>query len=411
VLKHESRDASRSTTLPAGLMEGLRQLHWPTLLSGVALGLAFMQVLVARTVTTRVDQLAREVAQTRQQVAALAGSHDDVNRTNDLLSLLNRQRDELRHANESVAELRRLRARVGQEGTQLTESMGVLDRIRKLQSEIVAQIPQLDQSTRAVAAATALQKRVSEMARSLPAQAAGIAEAEASLAQLADLKQRVLNFNSDLPAAREQLEGLAVLMKGLANSNDKMLLAKAAASELLAMKNMLIVESEDIDRSQRNAEQLIGLNDTLMQAKQIQVDEAANNLNAMIKIQQRLAGQTRMIAGNVDNLDLLADFQLVLGEQLGKMDGLRRQLTDLVLMESSIARAAQTLAPLAQLGTMKNLDEEEVREAARVILNRRASRSDTTRTADGAAGDVISISSPDEVFEEPARPAPVPPTE
>lgn len=411
MLHHESRDASRSTTLSSGLMESLRQLNWPTLMSGIALGLLLMQLLVARTVTTRVDQLAREVAQTRQQVAALAGSRDDVNRTNDLLALLNRQREELKNANESVAELRRLRARVGQEGAQLAESINVLDRVRKLQADLIAQVPQLDQAMRAIASASALQKRVAEMSRALPAQAAGIAEAEASLAALADLKQRVLNFASDMPAAREQLEGLAVLMKGLVSGSDKMLQAKTTASELMTMKNMLMVESEDIDRSQRNAEQLISLNDTLSAARQIHVDEAANNLHAMIKMQQQLAGQTRTISESVQNLDLMADFQIVLGEQLGKIDGLRRQLTDLVLMESSIARAAQTLAPLAQLGTMNSVDENEVREAARVILNRRANRTDMTRTAGGAAGEVISISSPDAVFEEPARPAPVPPTE
>jgi hypothetical protein len=410
VLNHESRDASRPMT-PPGLMEALRQLNWPTLMSGVALGLLLMQVLVARTVTTRVDQLAREVAQTRQQVAALAGSHDDVSRTNDLLSLLNRQREELKNANESVAELRRMRARVGQEGAQLTESLSVFDRIRRLQAEIVAQIPQIEQSSKAIAAATALQNRVAEMSRGLPSQAAGIAEAEAALAELGGLKQRVLDFAADMPAAHEQLEGLAVLMKGLANGSEKMLQAKTVASELMTMKNMLMVEGDDIDRSQRTAEQLIGLNDTLMQARQIQVDEAANNLHAMLKMQQQLAGQTRIIAQSVENLDLLADFQVVLGEQLGKIDGLRRQLTDLVLMESSIARAAQTLAPLAQLGTMNSVDADDVREAARVILNRRANRSEMTRTADGAAGDVISVSSPEEVFEEPARPAPVPPTE
>jgi hypothetical protein len=403
------------------LISRIQQIHWPTLISGLAMGLALMQVLVARTVTTRIDHLARDIASTRHQLVALAGSADDVGRTNDLLHRLSLQRDQIKSANESLLDLRRLQSEIARESARFDASRNVLDHMGKLQSDLIAQRPKTDAAIASVTAATALQSRIQELSAGLPAQAAGIADAETVVTQLSTLKQQVLDQQPHLDIARQQLDGLALLARGLATGAEQMLEAKTAASELVAMKNMLMLESEGLDRSRNSAEQLVGLNEKLSDVPQIRIDEARNNLHAMIELQQGLSGQTRAIAENVQNLDLLVDFQSVLGEQMGNLDGLRRQLTELVLMESTIARAARTLAPLAELGNMRGLGEQELRDAARVILDRRSSRSNATRLAEGtdavetggAVADhgVMTVSSPDDVFEPAARPTPAPPVE
>jgi hypothetical protein len=174
---------------------------------------------------------------------------------------------------------------------------------------------------------------------------------------------------------------------------------------------MLTIESDGVERSHRMAEQLIALNDTLGVTRHIHIDEARNNLQAMIQVSQELAGQTQTIAESVENLELLADFQTVLNEQLGQIEGVRRQLTELVLMESMMARAARALAPLAELGNMRGLDEQEMRDAARVILDRRTSRTPTSTRMAEKESEVISVSSPDDVFDAASRPVPIPPAE
>jgi hypothetical protein len=283
--------------------------------------------------------------------------------------------------------------------------------MRKLNSAINSQAVQTDTAAHTVAAAVALQTRMAELGKNLPAQAADIAEAEAVLTDLTELKSNVLSQQADLAAAREQLDGLGVLAKGLIAGAEQMIQARTAASELVAMKQMLMLEADGVEHSTHMADQLIALNDKLADSKQIRIDEAQNNLATMLQTQQKLANQTRNIAESAENLDLLADFQTVLNEQLGKLDGIRRQLTDLVLMESTVARASRALAPLVEIGNMRNLGEQEMREAARVILDRRMNNSTTARMAEGTEANVISVSSPDEVFAPASRPTPAPPLE
>jgi hypothetical protein len=159
-----------------------------------------------------------------------------------------------------------------------------------------------------------------------------------------------------------------------------------------------------------SADKLIALQQQLSAVPAIRVDEARNNMLAMVEMQQKLSGQTRQIAENVENLELMADFHTVLNEQLTTMEGIRRQLTDLVLMESTIARAARVLSPLAEISTIRGLrDDNEVREAARRVLDRRLGQQpSSTQVAEGVKGDVQSLTDPEEVFDTPARPAPTP---
>jgi hypothetical protein len=393
--------------------ERLKQLNWPTLLSGLAMGLVIMQMLVGQSVHRRMEQMSAQMADAQKQMVLLAGSVDDVGQTNDLLSRLAAQKTQLRSASETLAELQRLRTQVERDSQRVDKALSALEQIHKLQSELVTRAPQMEQAVRTVDASIALQTKVAEMGRQLPMQAAGVAEAQAVLAQLAQLKQQILGEQSNVTAAREQMNGMAAIIRGLAASGDKMLVARTTASELVALKDLLTLNQDGIDRSQASADKLIALQEQLSAVPAIRVDEARNNMLSLVEMQQTLAGQTRQIADNVENLELMADFQTVLSEQLTGIETIRRQLTDLVLMESTIARATKVLAPLAELSGLRNLrDDEQVREAARRMLDRRlGNNGQGTQVAEGVRGEVTTLASPDDVFDTPAKPAPIPPKE
>lgn len=347
--RHESSLISDSLS---STRELLKQLNWPTLLSGLAMGLVIMQMLVGQSVCRRMEQLTIQMAETQKQMALLVGSAEDVAQTNDLLSRLTVQKSQL-------------------------------------------------------------QSKIAEMSRSLPLQAAGIAEAQDVLTQFAQLKQQTLNEQTNIVAAREQMNAMATIIKGLVIAGDKMLQARTAASELLALKDLLTLNEDGLDRSQASADRLIGIQEQLAGIPAIRADEARNNMLAMVEMQQKLSSQTRVIAENVENLELMADFQTVLTEQLTNMEGIRRQLTDLVLMESTLARAARVLSPLAEIANIRGLrDDDEVREAARRVLDRRLGQNaSSTQVAEGVKGDVTTLAAPEDVFDTPARPAPTPPME
>jgi hypothetical protein len=390
--------------------ESLKQLNWPTLLCGLAMGLVIMQMLVGQQVTRRLDQLTVQMTETQKRMDLLAGSTDDVAQTNDLLSRLTAQKTQLRAANDTMVELQRLRAQVERDGHRLDKAVSAVEKIQKLQAELASRGPQMEQAVRTVDASITLQSKVAEMARNLPMQAAGIAQAQDVLTQLAMLKQQALNEENNLTAAREQLDSMTILVTGLTFAGDRMLQARTAASELLALKDLLTMNEDGLDKSQLSADRLIALQQQLSSIPAIRVDEARNNMLAMVEMQQKMSGQTRQIAENVENMELMADFQTVLSEQLTNMEGIRRQLTDLVLMESTIARAARVLSPLAEISTIRGLrDDEQVRDAARRVLDRRLGQQPSSaQVAEGVKGAVQTLADPEDIFDIPARPAPTP---
>ncbi len=406
----ERHDSSLISDSLSSTREFLKQLNWPTLLSGLAMGLVIMQMLVGQSVSRQMDQLAVQMAESQKQMSLLAGSSDDVARTNDLLTRLSTQRTQLRSATDSMVELQRLRSVVERDSQRIDKAMAALEQVHRLQGELVNRAGQMEQAVRTVDASIALQTKVAEMSRQLPLQAAGIAEARTVLADLAQLKQQMLGEEAQLAAAREQMNSMATIIRGLVAAGDRMLQARTAASELLALKDLLTLNEDGIDRSQASADRLIAIQQQLAGIPAIRVDEARNNMVSMVEMQQKLAGQTRLIADNVENLELMADFQTVLTEQLTNMEGIRRQLTDLVLMESTLARAARVLSPLAEISSLRGLrDDDEVREAARRVLDRRLGQnSSSTQVAEGVKGEVTTLASPDDVFDTPARPAPAP---
>ena len=410
----EREDSSLISDTVSGTRDFLKQLNWPTLLSGLAMGLVIMQMLVGQSVTRRMEQMTVQMVETQKQLSMLAGSADDVGQTNDLLARLTAQKSQVRTATETMVELQRLRSQVERDSQRLDKALAALDKLNKLQGDLANRAPQMEQAVRTVDASITLQSKIAEMSRNLPMQAAGIAEAQNVLADLAQLKQQTLNEQANIEAAREQVAAVRACSILSPAMTRPFTIVCIAASELLALKDLLTLNQEGLDRSQASADRLISIQEQLAGIPAIRVDEARNNMLSMVEMQQKLSGQTRQIAANVENLELMADFQTVLGDQLNKMEGIRRQLTDLVLMESTIARAVRVLSPLSEIAGIRGLrDDDEVREAARRVLDRRLGQnnSSTTQVAEGARGEVSNVSSPDEVFDTPARPAPVPPIE
>ena len=91
-------------------------------------------------------------------------------------------------------------------------------------------------------------------------------------------------------------------------------------------------------------------------------------------MQTKLLAETGRVVDAVETLEVLGDLQDQVKEQVASMQGMRRELLDVILMESTVAKATRILEPLAQLGNLNRLSDAEVREAARVIMDQRDTR-------------------------------------
>ena len=191
--------------------------------------------------------------------------------------------------------------------------------------------------------------------------------------ELLALQNRILSAD-ELALSAENVERLLALQNQLV-ADDRLQLDQADlnAEELLALQ-CLILSAGDLNLSSENAERLLALQNQLVVDERLQLDQADTNLEDLIVVQQLIAAQTQQIADSIDGLELLTDFQGEMNGQLAGLEDLRRQLTELILLETTVARAMEALEPLASMQNLRRLDEEEVRDVARQILERRRER-------------------------------------
>ena len=103
------------------------------------------------------------------------------------------------------------------------------------------------------------------------------------------------------------------------------------------------------------------------------------------------------------------DFRTEVAAHVKSLDTLRRTLMDIAMMESTLGRVAQVVEPLTQIGNLRRLGEEEVREAARVILDRRMTRLSQSDAVPEAGGVVIDAPDSDSEHGAETNPVPLPP--
>ncbi len=115
--------------------------------------------------------------------------------------------------------------------------------------------------------------------------------------------------------------------------------ARDAAGKLASLKDQILAGDDNVQLAERNARILVAMNQALGN-QSMNTDLAQSNLDGILGLQKSLNQQTEQLA----------------------------------MMESTVGRVAQVIKPLAEIGNLTNLNESELRAAARSILDRRATR-------------------------------------
>ena len=80
------------------------------------------------------------------------------------------------------------------------------------------------------------------------------------------------------------------------------------------------------------------------------------------------------MADAVQTLELLTDFRDTMHEHIGQLDRVRVKLVEFALLGTSVDRVVSMLRPLTELTALRRLNPDELRQAARVILEGRSTR-------------------------------------
>ena len=152
-----------------------------------------------------------------------------------------------------------------------------------------------------------------------------------------------------------------------------MKLAQDSAAELLTLKDTIVIQGDDSEAAQENAARLIAIRDQLNVDRKT-VETAEKNLSTLMGMNQNLAGKSEEVVTAVQTLEILNDFRTEVSRQVASLQDIRRSLMEISLLETSVGRAVRILEPLVNIGNLRRLSEDEVRAAARAVLNARSTR-------------------------------------
>ena len=383
--------------------KSFRNFMWISMLMSLAVVFFGMQLMMVGPLKGRLDGIQTRLDLADEHLNKIAGTRDNVWEANDLLTSLQDQHNKLADVRVAMTQIGDLRRALEKESESTTTALTALDRLAAVQQRIIASRQQTDEAFGQVANLESLRDEIlsgsgqTEVAdnslngmlalqKRVIAASNGYEKASTSIASLTELTHRMVESDANLQLASKKFDefvGLQNRMIAAADVFEKadinFATAQESATKLAALKEQILSTADTIDVAQGSARTLVAMNNTLNGGLNLKV--AAANLDEMIRLQNTLGEQTNQVASAVQTLEILDDFQTEVSTHVRSLTALRRTLVELAMMESTVGRVAQVMAPLTELSNLRRLGESEIREAARVIMNRRNTRLSHTGTS------------------------------
>lgn len=401
-MTHSIFPQGKSARLRDRIVAVLNRCHWPSLFAGAAAGFAGLYFQTTQPLLSHVRQLEHRIGSIHSQLDQLAGAGRHAQQANNLLGVLIAQGERVAAAREALDAMTDLQRAVAINAAQADEAAAVAGRWHDLANSLVAARDMQAQAARAVEQIDALQQDIAALGAAADDGQAAIATTRAMVTDVSNLQLQLAATAEATSAARNALDGIDALQQRLAAGGEFVATAGQSADKLIELQQRLSALPQ-LDAASANAEQLIRLQQTLSADSRLQIAAATHNAEQLLDMQRVLAGETAQLAAGVENLELLADFQDELDVQLARVAEMRRQLTELMLLEATVSRTMTALAPLAELGNLRQLDDAEVREIARMMLERRRERAVAAEQPSAAPGDGESAVADRRVPEPPAE--------
>ena len=369
---------------------GFRSFMWICMVMSLAVVFFGMQLMMVGPLKGRLDGIQARLEESEGDMKKLVAGRDSVWKTNNLLASIEEQASHVQKVQKSLVEIQNLRSGIQREAEASATAMTALDRISAVQDRLVAgqqqtlrasaQITQLDEllttiihsSQNAEIAANSMDGMVALQNRIIAA-SNNYEQASEGIANLAGLTQRMIAQTEELKVAATRFDEFVEAANSIKVAASELETARETVVSLNALKDQIVASGDKLTVAQDNARVLVALNDTLS-SDSLKVDASQRNLDSLIALGTTLSGQSQHVAAAIQNLEIMDDFRNELGAHVKSLDGVRRTMMEIAMMESTLGRVAQVVEPLTQIGNLRRLSDEEMREAARVILDRRITR-------------------------------------
>ncbi len=108
-----------------------------------------------------------------------------------------------------------------------------------------------------------------------------------------------------------------------------------------------------------------------VEAQATKIEKADTTLDQLFQLQDSVLAQSDSVVDAIETLELSVDMQKQMYHARDTMDGIRRMMTEIVIMEPTVRQAMQILQPLSALGNLRRLSIAELRESANILSHRR----------------------------------------
>ena len=382
----------------------LRWIHWPSLISGAAIGFVALYLQTTNSLVSEVKHLQQRIAAVDSRMHQLAGTARGANEAGSLLQTLIAQGERVATARTALDSMADLQRTVTISAQEVDEARAVADRWNDLADQLIAIQAQQARSFEAIAEIDATQQDVLALGKTAASAHSHVKAMRTVLTDVSDLQPQLAATEAAAGRIRSAIQELDSLHGQLLAVAESTPAARQSVDGLVDLQQTLS-SVEDSAPASANAEKLIALQQSLSPDSGLNVESASRNAEALLAMHGAISGQTGQIAASIENLELLADFQSELTEQLDQVESLRRQLTELMLLETTLARTMTALEPLTALGNLRRLDDAEMRDIARTMLDRRRER------VAAAESKYDAESSPMQTASEEDRLVPEPPAE
>ena len=328
------------STSPSVPDAGTTHRTWWIAGGAVVLALVGIQMLVTQPLARQLAGVQQNLIRVEQDMTDLVGARDAIWETSDLLAGIQDQSDRLDATRTAIETIQDFREQVENAAAGLDETRGVLVQLSALQNRIV------DESAGHRAAMTALNRLV----QLRDVAVTGVERTDRAVAEVT----RLQGVADDLDQAHDQIE------------------------QLVELRDAILHGGEDTDEARATLDQLVLLQDSLnTHASDVAV--ADKNLSTLLALGESLRTRSDDIASAVESVEVLADLQRDIHEHVRSLSGMRRELMEVVLLQSTVARVVRILGPLSELADLRRLSATEIRAAARSISRQRANNQQAQR--------------------------------
>ena len=380
---------------------GFKVPLWAAFAAGAITTLLLVYFGTLRPTARQLAQLQTQIGKLEASVRQVVGAKESVATTNDLLGLLAQQREQVAEATIALDNLVQLKQNVltGEENSEraqasLSRFAALLDALIDVQklpevgSEAVASMNELrstvlvlregvQHANERLEQLISLEDRLGEQRASTPA-------AEDALAALVELKDHTLSQVDDLQRVQTVVAEWDALHSRMADSVDVTTDARRVSTALLDLQSSLLCRGSETSEAQTALSELMGMCQQLDTQGEL-ILAANSRLDGLLTLKDNVLTQTDDLVDAIETLEATDDFHDQLQGVAADLRTMRIAVVEILALSSTIEQAMRVLEPLTELGNLRRLGKDDLRQLASVILSKRkselASRSDGSATA------------------------------